>query len=453
MDLILATLAFAAISVPVVALLLRTWVNPCTLYWIGWIAGAIGAKLSADSDLMPELSRFGEILILRAHVGAFVAFLLVGAAARFVSPNEGKRAEPIKVPDWLWTCAIVAVSAQFLVGSAMLVQRVHEDGLGALGDVYNIRQQFLETNYLQEELPPIYRVFSFATCFASIAPILLAIKDANRKGFSGWQLLMLFVCAAPGGVSTGGRIWLAVTISMYCMSYVLAGDMAGYAGTFRRLLKHITLPALALLVMFAAIGIVREKGDPIGGLYETYGADRSDRPLYPLYMYLGTPVIAVGPYSEYATQQHLLKGLASLPWISDQLERLHYVYGSPVIDATKYGRDYVREYDDHRLAATHASVIPQLVLDFGIDNLEISSALRCALVFVVWLFFKGKGAPGHIAATVACLYGAMFSFQDVTFGAAASFLPVIFAFGLLGVRSLFRAAFSEAAHRPLYRRA
>lgn len=423
MTVLLATLVLGVASVLWTAVCTGRWFTVCTWYWLGWLAGIIGAEISHRVEILPEMSQMTREVILTAHQGAFLGFLLFACGLRvaiWIRPDRNHDRESPQ-PDnhlrWLW----LLVTAQFLLGTLILLQRLSELGLGS--NLSTIREAFLDKAYLQPELPLGYRIYSLLTLAVATVPIMLAQRDALTRSVRFKSIIALLIAAAPGGISTGGRVWMAATPALYVVSYVTASESERIRGGILRLLRKTAVPLVSLAIAFSVFGYIRDR------LYVTRLFEGRPMPvalqvLAPFYQYLGITVVAAGPYTEFSSEQPRSYGRYTCPWFADQLVRLKLMEAGDYLQYVTASRAYVKRQDPG-LGSTHASYIPNLVADFGFDAL-LSSALGFVGVLQLLFFLAPRRTfLGQAIRTVTCLYGGLFAFQDSVIGTASAVVPIV----------------------------
>ncbi len=438
MELLLVTIGLGLFSTATTALITKRWFTPCFWYWLGWIAGTICAQLAAQTNTLPAITTYGQDLIMRAHVGAFFGFLLGSLWARTLPLV--KRAHPsssytpkLPLDRALWFLVLL----QVIVGIVLLTQRLAGVDITGIASIYDVRQSFLQDTYLQSNLPLPFRLYNYITLMAAVAPVLLAHSDARSGTINFRALSLLFLASVPGGLSTGGRIWIATVFSLYLVSYFIAVDSALSWRKVMRVGRFFLVPAIAVLVLFTLIGFVRDTVVQGSGISEETRASPVLTLLSPLYNYLGITVSAVGPHSEHAAQDRPLGwGQFTFPWLASQIGRLGLARDTQYLDFVADSRIYVSRYVDIRIGTTHASIIPLLIADFREENLLYAMVVLMGLLQAVFLLFSRKPVWGYVLGTVICLYGGAFAFQDATIGTASAVLPVLTGFGYAIWRSL-----------------
>jgi hypothetical protein len=454
MELLLFTAGLGLLSAATTALITKRLFTPCTWYWLGWIAGTISAQLAAQTNTLPAVTTFGQDLIIRAHVGAFIGFLLASVWARTLPlakrphPNWSRSPRPL-LDRALWFLVLL----QMIVGTILLAQRLAGVEITGVASIYDVRQSFLQDAYLQSSLPLPLRLYNYITLMAAIAPILLAQSDAKSGTINFRSLSLLFLASVPGGLSTGGRIWIATVFSLYLVSYFIALDRALSWKTVMRVGRFFLVPTIAVLTLFTLIGFVRDTVVQGTGISEETRASPVLTVLSPLYIYLGITVSAVGPYAEPATEQYSPGwGQYTFPWFASQIARLGLAQDTQYLDFVAGARMYVGRHVDMRIGTTHASIIPLLIADFKEENLPYAMVILMGLLQVVFLLFSRKPVWGYVLGTVICLYGGAFAFQDATIGTAAAALPILTGFGYAIWRSLrLRPAnWTSAGHAGIY---
>lgn len=426
MELVLITFVFGLVSASTTAAITRKLFTPCFWYWLGWILGTIGAELSAQTDTLPAVTALGQDLILRAHIGAFIGFMVSSLFFRGMSwPSHIRpRSSKVQIP-LLGRSIWLMLGIQTLFGLILLIQRLSNIGISDFTGIYDVRQSFLQDVYLQASLPIKIRLYNYITLIAAIAPVLLAQDDARNRMISFRSLSFMFLASVPGGLSTGGRIWVASVFSLYAVSYFIALDVTF---DYRRILRSarlLAVPLIVLLALFTGIGWFRDVIVQGVGVTEVTESNPVLAALSPLYNYAGVSVSAIGPYSEFASSQPLSLGRFTFPWFVSQFARFGASSDDEFLQFISDARAFVKQNFDWRLGSTHASIIPLLIADFGEGNLLIVITVFTGMLQFVFLLFGRKWIWGYVLGTVICLYGGAFAFQDAAIGTATAVIPVL----------------------------
>lgn len=393
-----------------------------TFYWVGWLIGTVSADLSMTLRLLPNLTPDGVELIRQFHVGAAIGFILGSIAGRFVMTLIPKRLPVPPLNSLLWFILL----GEFLLGMSLLASRIAEVGF----NLQAIRGSFLDQTYLAISLPPAQYLYNVISLAALVPAVLWAVQDRARGKVETGRLALLFFASVPGGMSTGGRVWLIQTLATYLIAFLIApGAKLNFLAQARRFAQG-TAALLAVTVVFAFMGQVRDVSRGEGRL-------RQELPLppivvsalstfTPLYVYFGIPVIASDTYGRASALRWdgRLKGEATFPWAMARLNRFGVTPPSQIVRYTSDVRDSARTADV-RLSATHATLIPLLIADFGYAQLIRSSILVFAALQLSFLVFLRLGGFWLVPATLAALYGGFLIFQDASFGTASAVLPVV----------------------------
>ncbi len=432
MVLLIQTVLLAAISTGGVFFLNKRLFTPIAFYWVGWIVGIASAELASNAGTLVPIDSLGADLILRAHIGAVVGSVAgaLGCAiplrGNFLStPSIRENARPPMPP---WGLPLLAI--QFSMGIYLVLRRLTE--VGSVFNLYDVRQSYLEEAYLQASLPFAIRFYSFLSLGAAMLPFLLGKHDATNSKFSGRFLALVYVAAAPGGISSGGRVWLASSIVVYLLSYVLHTELRRDYRALVKGCRYLALPLATLVGCFITFATIR---DAVFSQQEsTLGGPSLLKPAAPLLYYLGITVAAVGPYSEFASTWDESLGRVSFPWVEAQMYKVGVVDEMTYLSFVKDSRLFVTLNRDWDLGSTHASLIPPFVADFGVDNISLAVFLFCFAVHIAFMALPDKGDTAMMTKVMLCLYGGAFCFQDSLLGTANAIVPVIsiWLFGFAG---------------------
>lgn len=427
-----STALLAAFTIGLTWVSTRRWLTLATLYWLGWLIGIPAAQLAASVDLTPVITPAGQQVILLTHLGAALGFTLVALIsfrARSLTPQSR-----LSYNGLVWL--IVGLQAAF--GLGLLASRVASSGL----DIFSIRTDYLADAYLVENLPPEYRLYNYLQLIALAPSMLIAAQDRGLGRISWASLGCLFLAAAPGGISTGGRIWILQTVSIYFISYLLSsGPHLNVAQAAKRGAQ--TLLAIAILVsLFTAFGNVRDtsRGELLiqpPSEMPSWVADQIQA-YSPLIYYLGVPTAAAGAYSAFNAEAFggaSLGGQLTFPFVFAQFQR--FGVGGPDLnrDYTAAQRDWIATTVDRRIGTTHATITSLLVGDFGESNLLVAAFITFFGLQLLFVWCAATGGVWHLVATVLGLYGGLLAFQDGSFGTASAFIPII---AVLVMRALLR---------------
>lgn len=448
MDLFFYTFGLGVASTLAVYRITGIIFSPCGFYWIGWIVGIIGAELSAGLGLLPPINSVGHELILSVNLMAAVAFVLATLLSIPVRDKQGGIQLRTKISgkqpffSGKYSTALkFLLFTQFLFGIFLLSRRLLQTG-GA--ELFDIRQSYLEEAYLQDALPFVVRIFSFISLSALVAPFLLGEFDARKSKCSIRDLLLIVLASLPGGLSTGGRVWLASSATMYIISFCLYVE-AGRAykslvPVFRR------FAALVALLVLGFIGIANMRDFQV---VDT-GPEEKMGPLLktvsPLLVYLGITVAAVGPYAEYAADVPHGYGRYSFPWVEAQLFKLGLIDSMQYGEYVKESRSFVFAADGPDLASTHSSIIPPFTADFGLNGVSVAIGIFLLVCQCSFFALRQHGELAMLCKVILCWFGGLFCFQDALLLTANAIVPVI-ALGVL----VFRARLMTRVKFPLRR--
>ena len=399
------------------------WLTMVNLYWAGWIVGLLGYQASVLIDVLPPIDEYGEHLILMTHYGASIGFLIAAPFALWINKRLPARGRPpVNGTGW------VLVGMQFVLGLYLLASRIASTGL----NLNAIREDFLGDAYLTATLPPEYRIYNYLSLLVLVAVVFIAARDRERGRISWKSLGLLLLAAAPGGLSTGGRIWLAQAVATYAVSYLFAmGPVLRWRQSLRAALQ-VGVAVIALATVFTAFGGARDSGT---GFYNSSPSlDLPDwqvqqlQTYAPLISYLGVSPAAVGSYgrfNEEGFQGYTLGGLVTFPFFAGQIARFG---GADLSRATEYAlrqRQWVAKNVDPRIGFTKASLAPLVIADFGEDALLPVTVAIFTVLMLLFLISDRLGGTWHVMTTMVALWGGLFLFQDASFASASSLIPII----------------------------
>ncbi|WP_407572152.1 hypothetical protein [Deinococcus altitudinis] len=416
------TLALAVVTTVITGVLTKRWLTLGLLYWVGWLVGIPAALLAGTVDQIPMITPYGEQILLTTNYGASIAFIV--SALLSIRSRRVETRPRLEYSTLVWT--IVAV--EFTLGLGLLASRVATSGL----DLLTIRTDYLADAYLTTDLPLSYRIYNYVALTALVSTILVAARDRSLGRISWNSFTLLFMASAPGGLSTGGRIWILQVISAYFISYILApGPALNIAQGFKRAVQTLAV-LVGLGVLFTAFGTVRDTANGQGLTHPpswmpTYVAQQIEA-FGPLIGYLGVPTAAAGAYASYNTEAYggyHMDGQQTFPFIYSQLYRFRIGDAKANLAYTTDSRKWVAESVDPRIGSTHATLAPLLVADFGQENLLFSSFAVFLVLQLAFLWAAAYGGMWHVFATILALYGGLLTFQDASFGTASAFIPLI----------------------------
>ena len=436
------TLALAVISQAICLFITGRSFTLATFYWIGWLLGTAAASLSSTLRLLPAITPVGETALLTFHIGATVGFLLGSAIYWIFFRHRSSSPKPMRVNGLLW----ISILIEAIMGAYLLYDKITLSGF----DIFAFRSSYLTDAYLTDNLPWPLRVYSYVT-LVSLAPVAIwANQDRFRNKINGRRIGLAFLASVPGGLSTGGRIWVMQIIATYLISYLITD---GIKLRPSQLVKR-TLQGLAILLMlgglFTGLGNLRDVSRGEGKLTVDTGLPTwlqgTLSTFAPLYSYLGVPTIASDSYGRVSQSwwNGKLNGQATFPFLADQAVRIRLLDRNRNLDYIKDVRYRVATGIDIRIGTTHATLIPLLITDFGRSNLLYSSIWFFTIFQMLFLILLRLGDLWHVAATMIAVYGGFLIFQDASIGTASAIIPVI---SIILLKPLFKARFVWGSRR------
>lgn len=435
MPVLIQSIILGFLSIQITRRCTGKYLTPCTLYWFGWVIGSLGYEFNTFIELMPALSDYGINNILLANYGAFGGFVFSSFFVRFErktfyinNDNKYSSYATLYINKLFWALVIV----NFFIGCYFLVNRIGQIGFAAIFNFSTIRDAWVEELYLKTQVSLLQKIFFHISPVISIIPIVLGMKDGLQSKISRKPLLLMWISGMPAGFSTGGRGWILSFWPAYLISYMLVSNYKfDYFKTKvqfalnNKTQKLILLSILALFIIFAfsKIGLNRNKD-----LYESSNLSASYVfAVLPVSMYLGVPMAASEPHSIFAESISNRYGLLTFDFFGRVFEKLGFVSGMTFVDFLEKSRDYVFMYQERSLATTHATFIPNVIGDFGLDNLLLATFV---IVFFIQLIFFKSGSESVFGQTLAvhcCLYGGLYMFQGSLFANSGPVLTVLYA--------------------------
>lgn len=422
MELLIITVGLGLASIGLARAFTKLNFTPCFWYWLGWSLGIAAAEFSAWVGVLPSITPLGHELIIRAHIGAFIGFAfgsyVPGMAMRIRSRSAGKpQKSPIQVSEKV---VRVAIFVQFMLSVFLLINRAYQ-----VGGVTGITLLDIRSSYLGD-LRGFPRLATHIGLIFYFLPVQFGLEDAHSGSIKMRRLLVLWLAGVPGGLASAGRGWIIGPFSSYAFSYLLAKDGPG---SFKQLitLTRKSIPLLsAMVALFVGIAVMRS-ADFRGDI-----AREADRPWYqrslsiiPVITYFGLPVSAAGPYSEIARSQPLSYGALTFPWLSQQLERFKFVKISPYARFVSGSRHEILMSVDWRIASTHATILPNLVGDFGTDGVLLAMVVLMGVFQFLAVHLRNRELFGHTIAVTCASSGGFWLFQDSMFGVGGTVLGLI----------------------------
>jgi hypothetical protein len=435
-ELLLQTAALGFVSVAATVLLARSLVSPALLYWWGWLLG-IGAAESLSGDaFLPVFTPAARWLILQLHLAATVGFLLAavlyalmreaGARERDTLPLAEQRGRAGVELDGRVVGAVIGV--RVLMGAASLVHRIAQiGGLTGARILLDIRRSYLNETLLVDRLPTGVRIYDHLELAFSIFPFLFALQDALDHEIRWRRLLVWWAAGIPGGLATGGRGWILGTALLYGATYLVMVGGAVALAMLRRWMLRLALVFLGLTALFGWIERVRIADSGAESSLTLLQSDRWYRRapvLVPALYYLGIPTLAASYYADYAAGGPRYGGALTFPFVAVQLDRLGMSMPSP-LEFERSSRAALFKSRYPILGATHATIIPALVGDFGTRGWLLAMAAIALCVQGAFFVLRGGGLVARLTAVQLVIFGGWWVFQQFMLGLGGAILPVL----------------------------
>jgi hypothetical protein len=404
----------------------------------------VGHEGGVQTGLFRPFDDFATQLVLQAYSGSFLGFVLVSALlarARTgaLSSQSGSKGE---IPRWLWFVFVINV----VLGSYQLVYTIRSTGisLATIKSFFSVaREAYIETLY-RAAVPLVNRLLSYTGAIAALIPVLVAVRDFQRKVISRRLLLTCFVLEATSSLAIGGRGWLFNVYIPYILVSLYLSFEYHNAQHRMRVMKFSLVVISVLAVLVSLVFFIRSGPDvPLDQM--TRGEDRILAYAEPVSDYLGIPLEAISAYSRFSDDGRPTFGGCSFPLIGMSLHRLGVPALADLVDYYGEGRDYVARYISVVLATTHATYIPDLVKDVGVRFVWLAALIVAALFQSVWLFCRQYGpVAGGAALLWAGWTGAMSTAQVSQYGTS---LSLLFLLGAVAVVRSNRTTTPRRFHR------
>lgn len=431
----LAIVALAAVSIAAVALFTRRTITVAFFWWIGWVLGT-GAAVSMSGDgLMPIFGVAGRALVLQAHLGACAGFVLAAIAyhvvvAGTVGPRRLAGFQRERVDRLSLSPGVVAgaLLLQFVLGSVMLSHRLQEaGGFAGLATLMNLRATFLEATYLVKELPFAVRLSGHLSLVLAPFPFLFAMQDALDERPRLGRILLWWLVSAPAGLSSGGRGWIIGPPTIYAFTYLVAAPGLFNSVAIRKLITRGALALVAMIGLFGLIERLRTRDSLSTQLFERSTGERwyhATPSLIPVVYYLGLPTLAVETHAGFAEAMPRHGGTLLLPFATAQAARLGVPIGQGSLgEFTRAVRGASFRSSHPILAATHSTIVPLAVGDFGSGRVAVTVGVLCFAMEFAYLFLRRRGILRRFVAVQIATYGGFWSFQEFGLVHAGAILP------------------------------
>lgn len=410
----------------------KTWITPCFFFTLGWLFALISAARISDWGLLPEATQFGNKLVFMAlvwsYIGFWLAFLIVPKNHKNEKENRVNEKNEYSFVRFIRRISGFLLLFQFVLGLYLLGSQISKGGVAVLSNIYLMRQLFLDQNHLLTDVWPLEnRIYNILTLAATLGPAVIAYTDAKKRRVSLTILFVIYLAGAPGGISSGGRIWLALPGSVYVLTYLFSINSAQSWVIFKKVIRKLFLVVGIVLMLFSVLGSRRESQGRIsvgGESVFSVLVSKPDGIFVPIYYYAAAPYVAIGPYTEITSIDGLGLGKYSFPFIWQQLTRFSDSASNYYFDWVRHSRDYI-ERADWRIGSTHSSIITPFVADFGLSFFAPVLGLYFFILTLSWHKMREMGFVGIIINVQIIMTGCFFSAQEAAFGTSTGILPIL----------------------------
>jgi hypothetical protein len=433
----LTTLGLAALSVAMISYFTRRTLTVAVFYWCGWLLGIGAATTMSGDGMLPPFTARGQGLLLQLHLGAFAGFVLAALAyhlivvatlgPRRLATHQREMVDRLHLSGQIVGAALVL---QLALGLVTLGYRLQDaGGFSGLSTLMNLRATFLTSTYLVKELPLAVRLSTHLGLMLAPFPFLFAMQDALAGQPRTTRLVLWWLASVPAGLSTGGRGWIIAAPALYAFGYlVTSGDVLNSIGV-RRLVRRGSLAVLGMVALFGLIERLRTRDSLSTTLLERGTGSRwyqAVPSLIPVVYYMGLPTLAVDEHAAFAERGPRHGGTLTMPFAMSQLARLGLPAGQGSLgDFTKDVRMHSIRGRYPVLAATHATIVPPLVGDFGEARLPLVMAALCFVMELTFLFLRRRGIVRRFIAVQIVMFGGFWVFQDFGLIQAGAVLPAL----------------------------
>jgi oligosaccharide repeat unit polymerase len=421
MNLIVLTLLLGVPSTLASVLLLQRLFTALFWYWFAWLVALISAEISAQLGFLPTIGPLAQQIIIDAHIGAFVGFIVALAVASLMltkrQPQQNNR------PRFVFSQRLLKHLSLFFLAVAVIHLVYRVSLVGDVGGVlfFQIRQDFLA---LRDPL----RITQFSSIiFTLVLPIfaLLGAEDHEQGDVRLKRLFPLYLAGLIHGIAMGGRIWLLMPVLYYIFSYLLLSDVRDRSSQ-RILFKRLRLITLTVIILFVALGGMKSVDSSTRAASEHWYQNPSGI-LSPM-VYAGVALASLDATAWNATQIRPLHGQLLFSWFAERLNSLGLL-NNHMTQEEVVRRDLVYLVD-WRVAATQCTVLCLAVGDFGLSNVVLAMAILMGLCQLASTGWQGQGYMRQILATIAVM-AAFMTVQDTWFGIPVNAVGIILTIPLI----------------------
>lgn len=422
MNLIAITLILATFSFGFNRITTNRTFTPCFFYWSIWLIDLFCMFCTAQFIDIRPLSDQAKSLIIQLHIGAFIGFILADILnfvnkPKLTSKRKSLFLEKYFIPKWLIRIFLLSV----IVGILYSAFIIYKYGL----DFVAIRKQFIEENYMKSQLPIFSLLSNYSGILLSLIVIIVALKDLQKGKTNYWRLALLTFTALPVILTTGGRGALLNVIPPYTVVILVGTDYYKLQIFRRAYFKFLFLIIPIMMLIISLVYYARsESEDQTSGLS---GRNFFVSNLIPTTWYIATPIIAMEGYAQYAQSYNQANPPflgQTFPFINRQLSRLGLSKNGD--EFTSQSRDWVYKNFDIMYGSTHATIIPSLIADFGVEYFWVGMLMLAGLFEFLFLRFSNHGILGAMIIIWTCWYGALNAPTVTLFGSSGPMLQLGF---------------------------
>jgi hypothetical protein len=404
LTLLCVTLGLGTASLLITRIVNGTLRAASTAYWAGWTLLTASATYIEWRGLAPPTESEAIALMMEAQAAAFIAFAIGSFLnSRFRKPPVDNLIRGLQESeDLIRRYSRTWLSLITIIGAGFLAQKVISGGLSSTALMGDLR-----ASYLNEGLPLIGKIYSYASTSIPILCVLLARSD-RLYGVRMRRLGILVGCTGLGGFAMGGRGFLVAPFLAYAVAYLMVPAVHKLKSSQRRARNYkVAAYLLCAMSLFVVLGDWRFGRDQVlEGESSTY-LKWIDTPA----AWIATSTRGIMPYVETIGEMHG-HGRAFFEWPAMQLERLGVL-----------GTDTRKELDETR-AVVYASygdagnfpptIIPFMIGDWGSRWWIVAYIVTCLLGQFVTLRWGVLELHSHVFSAL-CMLAMFYMIQGALF--------------------------------------
>lgn len=374
----------------------KTILSASFCFWLAWFLLMLGSISFINNDLMNSFSQIEIDTFYTFFVWCFWGFLF-GTVFSYRSFNNNNTTifKLTAFSEYIIKNYFnKALNIVLLTGTIFFITRLNQVELSSsffaeVRDIYNEREfnffQWLGTHFI---------------VIVYFLLILLGVRDA-KTGFKINLLLKTILFASPLFLANGTRTFLISPFLYYVVSFLLVrGSLKKRLFNSKELIIFSTL-LFSSLLLFSFIGYSR------GGYGNTFN----------LYLpIIGWPVSTTQEFYNWldaSMSSEPTNGFLTFGWFASLFDNLQLL-------SFEYEKNQFNNILEGFIASNNAtafvprSIIPDLIFDFGYNNLAISSFILAFAIQFVSNILKSKSIISH-TISVVLLISAFMTIQNSIF--------------------------------------